>query len=80
MNMTTKEVKKMVNKIIDMNDTDLKFLYSPGVTYYTDEFVIIDCTVKSRKTGDIRCVQDYKGNIFDLIDDARNELIVRGLA
>ena len=78
--MTTKEVKKMVNTIIDMNDTDTRFVYSPGATYYPDGFDIVDCTVKSRKTGDIRCVQDYKGNIFDRIDDARNELIVRGLA
>lgn len=77
--MTTKEVKKMVNKIIDMNDTDTRFVYSPGATYYQDGFVIVDCTVKSRKTGEIRCVQDYKGDIFYRIDDARNELIVRGL-
>lgn len=76
--MTTKEVKKMVNKIIDMNDTDTRFVYSAGTIYYQDGFVIVTCTVKSRKTGDIRCVQDYKGNIFDRIDDARNELIVSG--
>ena len=76
--MTTKEVKKMVNTIIDMNDTDTRFAYSAGATYYPDGSVIVDCTVKSRKTGDTRCVQDYKGDIFERIDDARNELIVSG--
>ena len=76
--MTTKEVKKMVNTIIDMNDTDTRFAYSAGATYYQDGSVIVDCTVKSRKTGDTRCVQDYKGDIFERIDEARNELIVSG--
>ena len=48
-NMTTKEVKKMVNKIIDMNDTDTRFVYSPGTTYYQDGFVIVTCTSKERR-------------------------------
>lgn len=73
--MTTKEVKKMVNTIIDMNDTDTRFVYSAGTIYYQDGSVIVTCTVKSRKTGDIRCVQDYKGDIFERIDKAMNDLI-----
>ncbi len=72
--MTIKKTKTMVNAILELNEIDDKFTYAPGVTIY-DGGIIVSCMIHSRRTGEAKNVQDYKGDIFHRIDEARNYLI-----
>ena len=74
--MTTKEVKKMVNTILDLNESDDKFTYAPWVTICPDEHIIVSCMIQSRRTGEAKHVQNFRGDVFSRIDEARNEMIV----
>ena len=73
--MTIKEIKTMVNTILDLNESDDKFTYAPWVCFGTSG-IIVSCMIHSRRTGEAKNVQDYKGDIFHRIDEARNEMIV----
>ena len=73
--MNIKETKAMVNAILDLNEDD-KFTYAPWVSIYTDGHIIVSCMIKSKRTGEAKSVQNFRGDIFARLDDARNEMIV----
>ncbi len=71
--MNIKETKAMVNAIIDLNEDD-KFPYAPWVTFCTSG-IIVSCRIHSKRTGEAKSVQNFRGDMFHRIDDARNDLI-----
>ena len=73
--MTIKETKAMVSTILDLNESDDKFTYAPGVTICHDEHIIVSCMIKSRRTGEAKHVQNFRGDVLQRIDEARNDLI-----
>lgn len=73
--MTITETKTMVNAILDLNETDNKFTFAPGVSMYQNGSIIVSCMIHSKRTGEAKNVQNYKGDIFQRIDEARNALI-----
>ena len=75
MNMTIKETKTMVNAILDLNESDDKFSYAPCVYIYDMEKIIVSCMIHSKRTGENKSVQNFRGDIFQRIDEARNDLI-----
>ena len=74
--MTITETKTMVNAILDLNETDNKFTFAPGVSMYQDGSIIVSCMIHSKSTGEAKNVKDFKGDIFRRIDEARNAMIV----
>ena len=74
--MTITETKAMVNIILDLNETDNKFTFAPGVSMYQDGSIIVSCMIHSKRTGEAKNVQNYKGDIFQRIYEARNAMIV----
>ncbi len=72
--MNIKETKAMVNAILDLNEDD-KFTYAPWVTFCTSG-IIVSCRIHSKRTGEAKSVQNFRGDIFQRIDEARNEMIV----
>ena len=73
--MTIQETKAMVNAILDLNESDDKFTYAPWVSIYQDGNIIVSCMMKSKRTGENKNVQNFRGDMFDRIDEARNEII-----
>jgi len=73
--MNIKETKTMVNTILDLNESDDKFTYAPWVSIYQEGHIIVACSIQSKRTGEAKHVQDFNGDIFQRIDDARNDLI-----
>lgn len=72
--MNIEKAKTMVNTILDLNETDEKFTYAPKVTFH-DSGIIVSCMVHNRRTGEGKYVQDFRGDIFHCINDARDALI-----
>ncbi len=74
--MTIQETKAMVNTILDLNESDDKFTYAPWVSIYPDGHIIVSCMIKSRRTGEAKSVQNFRGDMFARLDEVRNEMIV----
>ncbi len=72
--MNIKETKAMVNEILDLN-VDERFTYAPEITFH-DSGTIVSCMVCNKRTGEVKYIQDFRGDIFHRIYDARNALIV----
>ncbi len=72
--MTIQETKAMVNTILDLNESDDKFTYAPWVTFCTSG-IIVSCRIHSKRTGEAKSVQNFRGDILQRIDEARNDLI-----
>ena len=73
--MTIKETKAMVAAILDLNESDNRFTYAPWVCFCTVG-IIVSCSIHSKRTGEAKHVQNFNGDIFHRIDEARNEMIV----
>ena len=73
--MTIQETKAMVSAILDLNESDDKFTYAPWVGIYPDGHIIVSCSICNQHTEEAKSVQNFKGDMFDRIDDARNDLI-----
>ena len=73
--MTIQETKAMVSTILDLNESDDKFTYTPGM-FFHDGGIIVSCMVHNKKSGEGKYVQNFRGDIFQRIDDAKNDLIV----
>ena len=72
--MTIKETKAMVAAILDLNESDDKFSYAPWVCFCTVG-IIVSCSIHSKRTGENKNVQNFRGDILQRIDEARNDLI-----
>ena len=73
--MNIKETKTMVNAILDLNESDDKFTYTPGM-FFHDGGIIVSCMVHNKKSGEGKYVQNFRGDILHRIEDVRNILIV----
>lgn len=73
--MKITETKAMVATILDLNEKDA-FTYAPCVHIYQDHGIIVSCMIHSKRTGEARNVQNFQGDMFQRIDEARNAMIV----